>query len=56
MELLDRYEALKQKVVDRKESFNRFLNLLEGEITWLTSYTIRETKLIIGMVYFEVVD
>lgn len=37
MELLNRYEALKQKVIDRKESFNRFLNLLEGETTWLTS-------------------
>jgi hypothetical protein len=37
MELLDRYEKLKQKVIDRKESFNRFLNLLEGETAWLTS-------------------
>jgi len=37
MELLERYENLKQKVIDRKESFNRFLNLLEGETIWLTS-------------------
>jgi len=37
MELLDRYEALKQKVMDRKTSFNRFLNILESETTWLTS-------------------
>jgi 23S rRNA maturation-related 3'-5' exoribonuclease YhaM len=37
MELLDRYEALKQKVIDRKEPFGRFIALLEGETTWLTS-------------------
>lgn len=37
MELLDRYETLKQKVIDRKESFNKFLNLLEGETAWVTS-------------------
>ena len=37
MELLDRYEALKKKVIDRKESFDKFLKLLEGETTWLTS-------------------
>jgi hypothetical protein len=37
MELFDRYEALKQKVVDRKEPFKKFLKLLEGETTWLTS-------------------
>ena len=37
MELLDRYEALKQKVKERKEAFDRFIALLEGETTWLTS-------------------
>ncbi len=37
MELLDRYEALKQKVIDRKEPFDHFMALLEGETTWLTS-------------------
>jgi hypothetical protein len=37
MELLDRYEKLKQKVVERKDSFNRFLGLLESETTWLIS-------------------
>jgi hypothetical protein len=37
MELLDRYEALKQRVMDRKESFDRFIAVLEGETTWLTS-------------------
>jgi hypothetical protein len=35
--MLDRYETLKQKVVKRKDSFNRFLALLESETTWLTS-------------------
>jgi len=35
--MLDRYETLKQKVVRRKDSFGRFLALLEGETTWLTS-------------------
>ncbi|PKN19310.1 MAG: phosphohydrolase [Deltaproteobacteria bacterium HGW-Deltaproteobacteria-6] len=37
MDLLDRYEALKQKVVERKTSFNRFLNIMESETTWFTS-------------------
>jgi hypothetical protein len=37
MELIDRYEILKRKVLDRKESFYRFISLLEGETTWLTS-------------------
>ena len=37
MELKDRYAVLKQKVMDRKTSFNRFLNILESETTWLTS-------------------
>lgn len=37
MELLDRYEGLKQRVAERKEPFDRFIALLEGETTWLTS-------------------
>jgi hypothetical protein len=37
MELLDRYEALKQKVIIRKEPFDRFITSLEGETTWLTT-------------------
>ncbi len=37
MELLDRYETLKRKVINRKEPFDRFIALLEGETTWLTS-------------------
>ena len=37
MELLERYENLKEKVIERKDSFDRFLALLEGETTWLTS-------------------
>jgi hypothetical protein len=37
MELLDRYEKLKQKVIERKDSFSHFLVLLESETTWLTS-------------------
>ena len=37
MELLDRYETLKHKVINRKEPFDRFIALLEGETTWLTS-------------------
>ena len=35
--MLDRYDNLKQKVLKRKDSFNRFLALLEGETAWLTS-------------------
>ena len=35
--MLDRYDILKQNVVRRKDSFNRFLALLENETTWLTS-------------------
>jgi hypothetical protein len=35
--MLDRYGNLQQKVVKRKDSFNRFLAILEGETTWLTS-------------------
>lgn len=37
MELSNRYESLKQKVKDRREPFDRFIALLEGETTWLTS-------------------
>jgi hypothetical protein len=37
MELLERYENLKEKVIERKDSFDRFLALLEGETAWLTS-------------------
>ena len=37
MELLDRYEALKHKDIDRKEPFDRFIAFLESETTWLTS-------------------
>jgi hypothetical protein len=37
MELFDRYEALKQKVINRKEPFDKFLKLLEVQTTWLTS-------------------
>jgi len=33
MELLDRYEKLKQKVIERKDSFSHFLALLESETT-----------------------
>ncbi|MBW6485468.1 MAG: hypothetical protein K0B01_04870 [Syntrophobacterales bacterium] len=37
MELLDRYKALKEKITDRKEPFECFIKLLEGETTWLAS-------------------
>jgi len=37
MSLMERYEVLKQKVMERKEPFNRFIELLEGETTWLVS-------------------
>ena len=37
MELSDRYSALKQKIVERRESFDRFITMLESETTWLTS-------------------
>jgi hypothetical protein len=35
--MLDRYDNLKQKILKRKDPFNRFLAILEGETTWLTS-------------------
>jgi len=34
---MERYETLKQKVKDRKAPFDCFIELLEGETTWLTS-------------------
>ena len=37
MELSDRYSALKLKIGERKESFDRFITMLESETTWLTS-------------------
>ena len=37
MELSDRYNALKLKIMDRKEPFERFVAMLENETTWLTS-------------------
>ena len=37
MSLMDRYEALKKEIVDRKKPFDRFITILEGETTWLTS-------------------
>ena len=37
MELLDHYTALRLKIKDRKEPFERFIALLENETTWLTS-------------------
>ncbi len=37
MDLLNRYDLLKEKVVERKQSFDRFLGLLENVTTWMTS-------------------
>jgi hypothetical protein len=37
MELLERYESLKWKVIERKDAFDTFIKLLEGETTWLAS-------------------
>jgi len=37
MELLENYQRLKQKVIERRSSFNRFVAFLENETTWLTS-------------------
>jgi len=37
MELQEHYDALKLKIRNRKESFERFIDLLENETTWLTS-------------------
>lgn len=37
MQLSNRYEKLKQKVVIRKEEFDRLIAFLENETAWLTS-------------------
>ncbi|HQP25399.1 MAG TPA: hypothetical protein PLP16_09545 [Smithellaceae bacterium] len=37
MELINRYNALKKIIRVRKESFDRFINVLEIETTWLTA-------------------
>ena len=37
MKLFERYENLKRKDIKRRASFDRFISLLEGETTWLTS-------------------
>jgi hypothetical protein len=37
VDLLNRYDLLKEKVVERKQSFDRFLGLLENVTTWMTS-------------------
>jgi len=37
MELMHHYNVLKQKITDRKEAFDRFVDLLENKTTWLTS-------------------
>lgn len=37
MELEERYEFLKSKVVKRKSEFNAFIKMLESETSWLTS-------------------
>jgi len=37
MDVLKSYENLKQKVTMRRGAFQRFIELLEGETTWLTS-------------------
>ena len=42
MDLKDRYEALKKKISHRKEPFDKFINFLETETTWLTSPACEE--------------
>lgn len=37
MNLLNKYEMLKNKIIERKEPFDKFIAILEGETTWLTS-------------------
>jgi hypothetical protein len=37
MDLINRYEVMKKKVIERKEAFDHFTAMLEGETTWLTS-------------------
>ena len=37
MDIKDRYESLKQKVLGRKDPFDNFIRFLEKETTWLSS-------------------
>ena len=37
MDIKERYEILKKKVVKRKKDFDAFVNMLEKETSWLTS-------------------
>ena len=37
MEIRDHYEALKKKISQRKEPFDKFIRFLETETSWLTS-------------------
>ncbi len=37
MDLHNRYDLLQSKVIERKESFDKFIAILEHETTWLTS-------------------
>ena len=37
MDIKERYEALKKKVVKRKKEFDAFINMLEKDSSWLTS-------------------
>ena len=37
MEISERYEVLKKKVIRRKKEFDAFINMLEKESSWLTS-------------------
>jgi hypothetical protein len=37
MNVIEQYESLKRKVVQRKEPFNEFINMLENKTSWLTS-------------------
>ncbi|MEK6646823.1 MAG: HD domain-containing protein [Candidatus Firestonebacteria bacterium] len=37
MELTDRYDVLKSKVINRKKEFDRFIEFIEEETTWLIS-------------------
>ena len=37
MEIRERYEALKKKVVKRKKEFDAFISMLEKDSSWLTS-------------------
>ncbi len=37
MDILRRYEALKNKVIKRKKEFDVFINMLEKDSSWLTS-------------------